>query len=844
MIKNLIKEFEYDRLGSALIMTIVLTVLLSIVAVMFVLVARMDRAATSNIADNKMLESAARSIVEIVGKELVLDTPGVAGQEYYDYADVFDPWLASLQPYQDKTDPTLYKWHQISDITGYLVGEGFLVGNVDVRPIGLSSTVYVPDYPVIRVDSTGKFLNYNGTPATDGVSADADGDGIADSKWIELGNLSTSKGRRIYAAVRIIDNGGMINVNTAHTFDPTSGDITKINGSSQMQANLDGILKKPGDSIGTLHNVRCGSASQLWPDYETNVIWQYGVPTGGYVSLDISDELELRYRYCIDSKFKSRFEDKLPSTSEIAGWRNFGHLYDGDNPEWQIADWRGRITNPCDPNADRRHILTTYNIDRVIDPYGDKMINVNNADVNDLNSVIYKVIPDAAMAAQIAVNIIDYQDNDSDVCNINVNGTVYYGFERPCIYISELAYQSDGSTYSYYAIELYKPYSGDDDPTGWSLLINGSPVNINWSAGQQYHVIMSPAATFTVTGSPQIEPITFNEGDTISLTRTVNVGGAPTDIVVDSVFVPTSIWMNPDSFPHSVQRDITPHKCIRRLWDTTAGGSGAPTLGASNSYQITETPQIYIQAHPKNSGFTNIGEIGMIFRKPAYYPYGGSNAGVIGYDNTADEESEVFVNLADAAYQKIFNYLAVIKNPNDAAATKVKGRININTAPWYVIAQLPWVELRKGSYDSNSLAKAIVGYRDKSAEHSSDPNYDYGGRTGNHGFENIGELCNVTDGTDPNFRIDYYSRGDGDQPGFPDLTADDAADDFEERDLIFARISDLVTVRSDVFTAYILVRIGVDGPQKRYMVILDRSSVNSSGDKVKIRAFQTVPEAR
>ena len=74
--------------------------------------------------------------------------------------------------------------------------------------------------------------------------------------------------------------------------------------------------------------------------------------------------------------------------------------------------------------------------------------------------------------------------------------------------------------------------------------------------------------------------------------------------------------------------------------------------------------------------------------------------------------------------------------------------------------------------------------------------------------------------------------------------ADGVADDFEERDVIFSRISNLVTVRSDVFTAYILVRIGPDGPQKRVIAILDRSNVYSSDDKVRVVALHPVPDPR
>jgi hypothetical protein len=69
-------------------------------------------------------------------------------------------------------------------------------------------------------------------------------------------------------------------------------------------------------------------------------------------------------------------------------------------------------------------------------------------------------------------------------------------------------------------------------------------------------------------------------------------------------------------------------------------------------------------------------------------------------------------------------------------------------------------------------------------------------------------------------------------------------DDFEERDLLFTRISNLVTVRSDVFTAYVLVRMGENGPQRRVVAVLDRSRVNRPGDKVRIAAQQLVPDPR
>ena len=124
------------------------------------------------------------------------------------------------------------------------------------------------------------------------------------------------------------------------------------------------------------------------------------------------------------------------------------------------------------------------------------------------------------------------------------------------------------------------------------------------------------------------------------------------------------------------------------------------------------------------------------------------------------------------------------------------------------------------------IAQEIVSYRDTIAK----------------GFESTGELMQVPlmgyYAYDP-----LYSAVDLDR--FPDLTpGDGAVSDFEERDVIFSRISNLVTVRSDVFTAYILIRIGVDGPQRRVIAILDRSQVSSPSDRVKIVALRSVPDPR
>jgi hypothetical protein len=123
-------------------------------------------------------------------------------------------------------------------------------------------------------------------------------------------------------------------------------------------------------------------------------------------------------------------------------------------------------------------------------------------------------------------------------------------------------------------------------------------------------------------------------------------------------------------------------------------------------------------------------------------------------------------------------------------------------------------------------AQAIVAYRD----------------TVGGAFESTGSLLHVPEMC---YYAEHPEHAAVDLDRFPDLTPNDGAtNDFEERDVIFCRLSNLATVRSDVFTAYILVRIGTDGPQKRMLAIFDRSQVESPADKVKVLALHPVSDPR
>ena len=356
----------------------------------------------------------------------------------------------------------------------------------------------------------------------------------------------------------------------------------------------------------------------------------------------------------------------------------------------------------------------------------------------------------------------------------------------------------------------------------------------------------------------------FSGGNLITLERQVkDSNGLSYWLTVDSVAVPAGLVeepTEPNTVVRSYQRDVNEARWIKRLWSNDINGPA--TLGSANTYEASGF--VPLIAYPQN-GITNIGEIGIVLCKDAYITGGNTIL-------PTDGDAAAKINLTDPSVQKMFKYLTAIdptEHGQAAGETRIKGRININTAPWYVIAQLPWVSERRkdgvsGIYDANALAQAIVAYRDKLDISPAGPDYEQGGvydsrcqATGitglreKPGFESIGELATVTNTASKyDYDIHYYALDGNDLWGYPDLTAgggrrlgDGSVDDFKERDVIFARISDLVTVRSDVFTAYILVRVGNNGPQKRVIAILDRSDVPAGG-KVKVIAVHPVPDPR
>ncbi len=883
------RDERYET-GSALILVVVLTSLLAIIGVMFVMVARVNKMATSGISENKELNFAVETVVALVSQELVLDVPGMPkGQEYYDYPDEKNEWLASLEPYQSGGN---YYWRRISDIYNRLDANNLRAGII---------------------------ADYQQNIAED-VNADADGDGIADSKWIELEGITSNKGKPIYAAIRIVDSGGVLNVNTAYKFEPNDANVAaaEIDGSSQMQMNLEALAR--GDTIGEIDNARNPYNKPL-SDYQDDLIWRIEDPCSDYLPFDISDELELRNRFFLTSLAKTRLEATWDST---IGSETFKRIpYDSN-----LADWFGKFDPNLPHKPDRRHYLTAYNMDRIIRPSDNgnvyKMINIRATDAGYLyNALMNSVAPgmdieddDRRRFAQLAVNIVDFVDGDVNVTIFEPNNTTHYGFDAQP-FITEIAAKIDtypGTGHNYYAVELYNPFDKTIDLNDFELVLADSndPFNVYHTIGfdeddkidaNDCFVIASNLGEFNIYNDPEDRkhdpdlrffvgweevdkskpPVDFrpdpykgkppvyigwiNSYD-LFLKRNVNPQGSPEWIYVDKQVI-DPVWA-PAGRERYYGRDVRGWHIVYQTLERD--GSGYGSLGRRNDVDsYGEFPKHNFSFFlPNFEEFITIGDIPRILTVgPDTSPY--NTIGEQLQRTAESKEDEIRLDLQNPYHRNAFQYLTVfdptsddIDNDGDGwtdentlAQTpelKVPGRININTAPWYVIAQLPWM--------TPEIAQAIVAYRDKldtpvnykngrydAIKDRIAPFFDQDDIREDPGFASIGEL-NFCLGGDDDCSIAEYALDNRDLEGFPDLTTDGSnqgdgiKDDFEERDIIFSRISNLITVRSDVFTAYILVRIGANGPQKRVIAILDRSDVYSDDGKVRIIALHPVPDPR
>ncbi len=1052
------------RRGSALLLALVLTMALFIMGLVFVSTTQTEKETVSRVDELQTLDTAVDTVIGRINTVLVDDLiyKGPIGDEmldgtgdsqginekneYYDYPGPDDPWLASLEPYEYGAGTGDYRWRRISDI--YNEGINNVSGSPLYDPVDRnnpdqwdSGQAAISNYYMLDIGTSGArariVADIEGTETiVDGGSwddpddvmlwgarADADGDGVADSRWVKVPNLTGPRGQNVYTAVRIIDNGGMLNLNTGLTFDPAAS-----NGFCLTDINLADVCRSGGsnpDSPGALLLYRCTFISPPDPlppismpttpnrsDYNNEVskrtlnpLEPSAVPGVAYNLYDITDELELRNRFFIDSQVISRAEYLWPKTFSRPG-NNLTRTLPYNDPLLDLPRWfqKAYFDTLVPDLYTRRHICTTYSFDRVMVPkpnnwdtdmpadlktawetwtdwddtdnkkWSYRPVCVNDyvsgstdpciANLEQIAAAIWLGLPDGSvikdlpqfynmswsdaecrerLACQMAVNMVDYRDADTTATEFNPGGTnYYYGYEyngeNP--YISMIAvalYDNDISTppspeETHYAVEIYNPGPAQIDLSHFTLKVTEDTTEITTlyklpaetvNAQSSIVLVNSTAGNgFTLGGVVDIDHATFafTSNDSLKLIDNTN-NDAVHDYIEDIGTVPVQ-----------VSNGLEEHEAKRSRLDVIDGGTNfkfpiwpeglgvfADVTGSGLTLYIggTAVNKVPIQlagnVPSQTMSFKTIGELfnvlsigtmdigGTCHTIPEFWDHF--------YQSGAGDPCDVAAGRIDMSdpcfadfpmrYFSVFNpFNDTVDNDGDGKTdTKnelaVAGRININTAPWLVIAQLPWVsDPTATTLNKSKLARAIVAYRDMAMDPAGEINYSVqntnpkwngalwvladagnankprkfgmGLQDGDPdvreemGFANIAELLNVTHNLNSGpgsitysdqeyYDIRRYGRnGNNDNAsGNPPFYSSDVAnDDLLERDIIFQRISNLITVRSDVFTAYIMVRVGELGPQKRVIAIFDRSNVYNSGDTPKLVALHPVPDPR
>ncbi|NLH17967.1 MAG: hypothetical protein GX455_15435 [Phycisphaerae bacterium] len=333
---NSIYARSVGRSGSAMILVVVLTVLLSLIGLMFVLASRIEQATSASANVDRDLSAGVDAVVDRIEKVLVDDLfgakrqarlcsgasenmPGTAVKynERYDAAGNDDPWLMSINPGWSEVNTVspddlrndIVTWSNVSDlyfdvygISGFyvygLMGPGMKVG------------------PDLYYHST----NQIGAPQISSNSslpkADADGDGVWDSIWVKLPNINSSKGQPIYSAVRILDNCAMLNLNTAFKLEATSdGQYLSAVDYERFRRGSDRDFQNAANDANLANRIRLARMVDpaATPDtveqYHNRVILNIEKPDSTrYRLFDLADELEIRNRLLLTTAFEARFE--------------------------------------------------------------------------------------------------------------------------------------------------------------------------------------------------------------------------------------------------------------------------------------------------------------------------------------------------------------------------------------------------------------------------------------------------------------------------------------------------------------------------------------------------------
>ena len=841
-------------------MVVGLLVLLAMVGTTFIIVAHMDRREAYSIATSAPMKRVAGGFLQQIRIKLA-DDLYINGSNVI-YGDATNYKQQGDCPHEDY-DKHLASFAPVS-LGGVLTWRHISNHN----DIGVFVDVLAND-PLL-VDTDG-YRN-------DGTNA---GDAILFNSGV--GNRS---GGEYWVAVRIVDASSLMNVNSAYS---STIDAAAAAGVVMPVTNiaLDALV---GTSVrDSVHDARNGSTTDNIATYNTNYVRRPLNPVVNiYRPFDVSDMTALLWGGTVPNTASGRLWEALGAQFNAAKPYLTVHSASRD----YVRQVPGGVNDPL-PNNRRVDLNNAGFVDLSKAFYNAIPMNVPGFPAGAPGR--------RTVAAQLAANVIDYRDGDDTPYRPTIlemaaaglaPGTTLFGVERqPFITEAWLRMEWDaavppGSVKQWSAIELFNPYKTAISLVGYKLKVGAGAAN-NFQNLPPGNMLPAGGRIVIVSSAAEIRAVTKYQDTNLDLRETCTIfrtasGGAlvPVGSVESAkigLTVPTAF--TPEAVYARIRRDdaVARAKYSVAVYSTQPytyriGDGGCPdetstNLGRSNSgvdlgAAVAPTP-VFV----RNGKLINLGEVSRIFYvgpksdgtpldevlaslSPGHvsngrlYMLGALQAG--GWGNPNIPNIPPICMLGD--------YMgALTPDPaNTGRIDTVYGRININTAPWPVIRYLPGISAMA---QRDRIAKDIVAYRDL-LDNTAAGGTDYsaaGARAAASGIANLrpdaGFACpgeigiplarivtpmpnNTYNTSAPN----CYKVAGGSDDGLDGIT-----DDLSKRDIYYAWLSNQITVRSDVYIAYIRVQIGSDpattGAVRKYVAVIDRSNCASPTDLPDVLMF-------
>jgi len=831
--------------GSVVLLVVGLLTIIAMLGSTFVFVARMDRRQSKAIAESAHIDGVADDVVRRIAQILLDDLHISNLNQVYGDATKASDLIDAIHPDCDRhlASPETEggNWPQVSDL-GNLTGGGT-----------------------------------NKTPAR---LADTDGDGVGDAVLWDSG-ISNGAGGSYWVAVRVEDLSGRINANTAY--------------STKIAAEVDHVLPLFNVSlqklIGTaaterVHISRCNNRA-------------------GVNILDYEDDYNIRPLDAGTNKLPFDMSDML-----ALAWRRDG------SPIIQ-----GRLYRALDNefNNARRH-LTVLSASRIFVPVpvmGDTAqvykADLNQAEYNELFNAFYNAIPRGAsrytgnaageqerrrkvLAAQLAVNVIDFTDEDDEVTYRDKDSsgrslispedggaTTVFGVERqPFVteafgkWYREVPAEGEGEPKDryYYAVELLNPYTSSIDLNDFRIEAGGTDQKLSGTirSGGRVVIVNDKASIVVASANPtptviEIANLSLSAGATI--TRTVGahkviIGRVPAVSLQkpqdNNKTTRNLIWADRLNEARYT-RDIDPSDLSNSpAHDYTNKDMGTMTsiksrLGTTN----TDAPggnQSPCPVYVRNGMMINLGDlcrilyVGPSVTKSLREALGSNSdisAGRMDPAGAAGTYNDVMIpNIPVGAllgnYVMVGSPLADLKgntridNDGDGRANDfnnvgredlIIGKVNINTATRGTLMSIGGVGQAADGLRA-AFATDIITYRN---------NATIGG------FASPAEIARPLHLPQPenNYSaadlapLNYALSDNNSDDGLSTSGAARVDDDLIKERVYYAWASNSLTVRSDVYIAYIRVQIGNDRRTtlgvRNYVAVIDRSNCRRRTDR-------------